>query len=153
MPVPDDADSPKFRVRRYARAQSLTSQASVGTVHYLPEKSAFVWRIKQLGGGREYLMRAHFGLPSVKGDEARRRAERRGRWWCTSRESRDGGSNRRDRSGLLRLLICPQGVIVAVLRDVADPWQSLVAAALDDLEVSNLDAGDGEVAAGSASPP
>ena len=52
------------------RAQSLTSQASVGTVHYLPEKSAFVWRIKQLGGGREYLMRAHFGLPSVKGDEA-----------------------------------------------------------------------------------
>lgn len=48
----------------------LTAQASVGTVHYLPEKSAFVWRIKQLGGGREYLMRAHFGLPSVKGDEA-----------------------------------------------------------------------------------
>ena len=70
VPVPDDADSPKFRVHRYACAQSLTSQASVGTVHYLPEKSAFVWRIKQLGGGREYLMRAHFGLPSVKGDEA-----------------------------------------------------------------------------------
>ena len=69
MPVPDDADSPKFRVRPPLR-HSLTSQASVGTVHYLPEKSAFVWRIKQLGGGREYLMRAHFGLPSVKGDEA-----------------------------------------------------------------------------------
>ncbi|WFD41727.1 AP-1 adaptor complex mu subunit Apm1 [Malassezia psittaci] len=33
--VPDDADSPKFR-------------------------------IKQLGGGKEYLMRAHFGLPSVR---------------------------------------------------------------------------------------
>jgi AP-1 complex subunit mu len=54
VPVPDDADSPKFR-------------ASVGTVQYLPEKSAFVWKIKQLGGGREYLMRAHFGLPSVQG--------------------------------------------------------------------------------------
>jgi AP-1 complex subunit mu len=35
-------------------------------VHYAPEKSAMVWKIKQLGGGREFLMRAHFGLPSVK---------------------------------------------------------------------------------------
>ena len=33
---------------------------------YAPGKSAFVWKIKQLGGGRDYLMRAHFGLPSVK---------------------------------------------------------------------------------------
>jgi AP-1 complex subunit mu len=39
-------------------------------VSYVPEKSAFVWKIKQLGGGREYLMRAHFGLPSVKGGES-----------------------------------------------------------------------------------
>jgi len=38
----------------------------VGSVVYAPEKSAFVWKIKQLGGGRDYLMRAHFGLPSVK---------------------------------------------------------------------------------------
>jgi AP-1 complex subunit mu len=37
-------------------------------VTYAPDKSAFVWKIKQLGGGREFLMRAHFGLPSVKGD-------------------------------------------------------------------------------------
>jgi AP-1 complex subunit mu len=35
-------------------------------VQYAPDKSAFVWKIKQLGGGREFLMRAHFGLPSVK---------------------------------------------------------------------------------------
>ncbi|KAF8523649.1 Mu homology domain-containing protein [Gautieria morchelliformis] len=56
VPVPDDADSPKFR-------------ASTGTVQYAPDKSAFVWKIKQLGGSREFLMRAHFGLPSVKGDE------------------------------------------------------------------------------------
>jgi AP-1 complex subunit mu len=41
-------------------------QASTGSVQYAPDKSAFVWKIKQLGGGREYLMRAHFGLPSVK---------------------------------------------------------------------------------------
>lgn len=56
VPVPDDADSPRFR-------------ASVGTVHYVPEKSAFVWKIKQLGGGRDYLMRAQFGLPSVRSGE------------------------------------------------------------------------------------
>lgn len=56
VPVPDDADSPKFR-------------AAVGTVHYAPEKSAMIWKIKQLGGGREFLMRAHFGLPSVKNED------------------------------------------------------------------------------------
>ncbi|TFY54464.1 hypothetical protein EVJ58_g8852 [Rhodofomes roseus] len=55
VPVPDDADTPKFR-------------ASTGTVQYAPDKSAFVWKIKQLGGGREFLMRAHFGLPSVRGE-------------------------------------------------------------------------------------
>ena len=55
--VPDDADSPKFR-------------AAIGTVTYAPELSAMVWKIKQLGGGKEYLMRAHFGLPSVRNDES-----------------------------------------------------------------------------------
>ena len=35
-------------------------------MQYAPDKSAFVWKIKQLGGSREFLMRAHFGLPSVK---------------------------------------------------------------------------------------
>ena len=29
-----------------------------------------VWKIKQLGGGKEYLMRAHFGLPSVRDEES-----------------------------------------------------------------------------------
>lgn len=43
-------------------------------MHYVPEKSAFVWKIKQLGGGRDYLMRAQFGLPSVKGEEIDKRA-------------------------------------------------------------------------------
>jgi len=56
VPVPDDADTPKFR-------------ASTGSVQYAPDKSAFVWKIKQLGGGREFLMRAHFGLPSVKNEQ------------------------------------------------------------------------------------
>lgn len=56
VPVPDDADTPRFRT-------------SIGTVHYAPEKSAIVWKIKQFGGGREFLMRAELGLPSVKSEE------------------------------------------------------------------------------------
>ena len=56
VPVPEDADSPRFRT-------------NVGTVHYAPEKSAIVWKIKQFGGGKEFLMRAELGLPSVKGDD------------------------------------------------------------------------------------
>lgn len=45
------------------------AQAAIGSVVYAPEKSAMVWKIKQLGGGKEFLMRAHFGLPSVKSEE------------------------------------------------------------------------------------
>jgi len=52
VPVPPDADSPKFK-------------ASIGTVKYVPEKDAILWTIKQFQGGKEYLMRAHFGLPSI----------------------------------------------------------------------------------------
>lgn len=56
VPVPEDADSPRFRT-------------NIGSVHYAPEKSAIVWKIKQFGGGKEFLMRAELGLPSVKGDD------------------------------------------------------------------------------------
>lgn len=56
VPVPDDADSPRFRT-------------NVGTVHYAPEQSAIVWKIKQFGGAKEFLMRAELGLPSVRGDD------------------------------------------------------------------------------------
>lgn len=58
VPVPSDADSPKFRT-------------NIGSVHYAPEQSAIVWKIKQFGGGKEFLMRAGLGLPSVKGDDDR----------------------------------------------------------------------------------
>ncbi|RSH77619.1 AP-1 complex subunit mu-1 [Apiotrichum porosum] len=61
VPVPGDADSPKFR-------------AATGSVVYAPEKSCFIWKIKQLGGGKDYLMRAHFGLPSVAGEDLDKRA-------------------------------------------------------------------------------
>jgi AP-1 complex subunit mu len=57
IPVPPDVDSPSFK-------------ASIGTVTYFPDRDAVVWTIKQFTGSKEYLMRAHFGLPSVSNDEA-----------------------------------------------------------------------------------
>ena len=56
VPVPPDADSPSFKT-------------SIGSVKYAPERDAIVWSIKQFHGGKEYLMRAHFGLPSVSNEE------------------------------------------------------------------------------------
>jgi AP-1 complex subunit mu len=56
VPVPEDADTPRFRT-------------NVGAVHYAPEQSAIIWKIKQFGGGKEFLMRAELGLPSVRGDD------------------------------------------------------------------------------------
>ncbi|KAJ7432629.1 Mu homology domain-containing protein [Mycena galericulata] len=73
VPVPDDADSPKFRASHTcfppSRRLIKSLQASTGSVQYAPDKSAFVWKIKQLAGGKEFLMRAHFGLPSVKNEQ------------------------------------------------------------------------------------
>uniref|UniRef100_A0A7E4VAH2 MHD domain-containing protein n=1 Tax=Panagrellus redivivus TaxID=6233 RepID=A0A7E4VAH2_PANRE len=61
IPVPSDADSPKFK-------------AAIGSAKYTPEDNAFVWTIKSFPGGKEYLMRAHFNLPSVTSEvkEAKR---------------------------------------------------------------------------------
>lgn len=57
IPVPPDVDTPSFK-------------ASIGTVAYVPDRDAIVWSIKQFYGQREYLMRAHFGLPSVNNEES-----------------------------------------------------------------------------------
>ena len=57
IPVPRDVDTPSFK-------------ASIGTVTYFPDRDAIVWSIKQFAGGKEYLMRAHFGLPSIAGEDA-----------------------------------------------------------------------------------
>jgi len=57
IPVPPDADSPKFK-------------ANMGTVRYAPEKDVIIWSIKQFQGGKEFLMRAHFGLPTITNEEA-----------------------------------------------------------------------------------
>jgi AP-1 complex subunit mu len=35
-----------------------------GTAIYAPEKDALVWKIKNFPGGREFLLRCKFGLPS-----------------------------------------------------------------------------------------
>lgn len=61
IPVPMDADTPKFKT-------------TVGNVKYAPEQSAVVWGIKSFPGGKEYLMRAHFGLPSVESEDTEGRA-------------------------------------------------------------------------------
>lgn len=56
IPVPQDGDSPKFK-------------AGIGSCRYAPELSAVIWTIKSFPGGKEYLMRAHFSLPSIESDE------------------------------------------------------------------------------------
>lgn len=56
IPVPNDADSPKFKT-------------SIGHAKYTPESSKVIWNIKSFPGGKEYLMRAHFDLPSVVGED------------------------------------------------------------------------------------
>lgn len=56
IPVPPDVDSPAFK-------------ASAGTVTYVPDLECIKWSIRQFHGGKEALMRAHFGLPSVASDE------------------------------------------------------------------------------------
>ncbi|KAA0712960.1 AP-1 complex subunit mu-1 AP-mu chain family member mu1A [Triplophysa tibetana] len=55
VPVPSDADSPKFKT-------------TTGQAKWVPEKNAVEWNIKSFPGGKEFMMRAHFGLPSVESD-------------------------------------------------------------------------------------
>jgi hypothetical protein len=75
IPVPADADSPKFKVSmgsvtygtwQHACKSSFFSNAPTAA----PEKDVIVWSIKQFPGGREFLMRAHFGLPSIHNEDA-----------------------------------------------------------------------------------
>lgn len=56
IPVPADADSPQYN-------------AGVGTVRYIPEDDVIVWTIKSFQGGKEVMMRANFGLPSIRDEE------------------------------------------------------------------------------------
>lgn len=56
IPVPEDADSPKF-------------QTSSGSLKYTPENSCIVWLMKQFAGGKEAAMIAELGLPSVSNED------------------------------------------------------------------------------------
>jgi len=56
IPVPNDVDSPKYK-------------CSMGKVSYKPELDALVWTIKQFQGGRELMLVASFGLPSISDEE------------------------------------------------------------------------------------
>jgi AP-1 complex subunit mu len=60
IPVPEDADCPKFK-------------AGIGSCSYKPEQSAFVWKIRQFQGGKEFTCRAHFGLPSIRNEDPNRK--------------------------------------------------------------------------------
>jgi len=58
IPVPADADTPTFKT-------------TIGKVEYVPEKSCIVWKIKQFQGQKEYMMHAHFGLPSIAAEDTK----------------------------------------------------------------------------------
>lgn len=59
IPVPDDADTPTFKY-------------SHGSIKWVPEKNAILWKIKNFSGGKEYSMTAQLGLPSTEANEAPR---------------------------------------------------------------------------------
>ncbi|CAI7825270.1 unnamed protein product, partial [Closterium sp. NIES-53] len=56
LPVPMDAIDPAART-------------SMGTATYTPEREAILWKIKSFPGGKEYLLRARFSLPSVAAED------------------------------------------------------------------------------------
>lgn len=57
LPVSSDATTPTVRT-------------SMGSAVYAPEKEALLWKIKSFPGGKDYMLRAQFGLPSITADEA-----------------------------------------------------------------------------------
>uniref|UniRef100_A0A0A9CPT9 MHD domain-containing protein n=1 Tax=Arundo donax TaxID=35708 RepID=A0A0A9CPT9_ARUDO len=55
--VPYDATNPNIRT-------------SMGSAAYAPEGDAMVWKVKSFPGGKEYMCRAEFSLPSITSEEA-----------------------------------------------------------------------------------
>ena len=57
LPVPPDATTPAVRT-------------TTGKATYAPEKEALIWKISSFPGGKEFLLRCKYGLPSVSaGDD------------------------------------------------------------------------------------
>ncbi|KAF3673994.1 AP-1 complex subunit mu-1 [Capsicum annuum] len=57
LPVATDATNPNVRT-------------SMGSSTYAPEKDALIWKIKSFPGGKEYMLRAEFTLPSITAEES-----------------------------------------------------------------------------------
>ncbi|KAI7985143.1 AP-1 complex subunit mu-2 [Camellia lanceoleosa] len=63
LPVPANATNPNVRT-------------SLGCASYTPEKDALIWKIKSFPGGKEYMLRAEYTLPSITSEGAA--SERKG---------------------------------------------------------------------------
>ncbi|CAL5355028.1 unnamed protein product [Camellia sinensis] len=57
LPVPADATNPNIRT-------------SLGFASYAPEKDALIWEIKSFPGGKEYMLRVEYTLPSITSEDA-----------------------------------------------------------------------------------
>ncbi|CAL5432588.1 unnamed protein product [Camellia sinensis] len=56
LPVPADATNPNVRT-------------SLGSASYVPEKDALILKIKSFPGGKEYMLRAEYTLPSITSED------------------------------------------------------------------------------------
>lgn len=56
IPVPVDVDKPE-------------AKANNGTVKYVPEKSTLLWSIKNFPGGKEFVCKCQYTLPSVRAND------------------------------------------------------------------------------------
>jgi AP-1 complex subunit mu len=56
LPVSVDATNPVIRT-------------NAGAAEYAPEQGALLWKIKSFPGGKEYLLRAKFSLPSIRAED------------------------------------------------------------------------------------
>lgn len=63
IPVPEDADTPVFKY-------------SHGSIKYVPEKNAILWKIRTFPGDKEYSMAAEMGLPSTNAGEESEKLKR-----------------------------------------------------------------------------
>ncbi|KAF5947073.1 hypothetical protein HYC85_017301 [Camellia sinensis] len=57
LPVPADTTNPNV-------------WTSLGSASYAPEKDALIWKIKSFPGGKEYMLRAEYTLPSITSEDA-----------------------------------------------------------------------------------
>ncbi|KAI8024615.1 AP-1 complex subunit mu-2 [Camellia lanceoleosa] len=57
LPVPANSTNPNVRT-------------SLGSASYAPEKDALIWKIKSFPGGKEYMLRAEYTLPSITSEDA-----------------------------------------------------------------------------------